>query len=82
MMAYKVASTNVPGMGFRPFADRLGNYQRAAIVIPTQSYANLPTPGPVSGGLGLDLSSLTSNPLFWLAAAGAAFFFWKRSGRG
>jgi len=80
-MAYKVAATNIPGMSFRPFADRLGEYQRSAFTIPTQSYASQPAPGHVSGGLGLDLSSLTASPLFWLAAAAGAYWAWKKYGR-
>jgi hypothetical protein len=78
MMAYKVARTTIPGMSFRPFNERLGEYRRANLVIPTQSYENQPLPGPVSGGLGLDLSSLTASPLFWLAVLGGGLLFFMR----
>jgi hypothetical protein len=78
MMAYKVARTTIPGMSFRPFNERLGEYRRSTIVIPTQSQRNEPLPGPVSGGLGLDLSSLTTSPLFWLALLGGGLLLFAR----
>lgn len=78
---YRAGSTDIPGMSRRTFrVSGLGEYRRAVITIPTQSYANEPSPGPVSGGLG-DLSSLTSSPLFWLAAAAGGFWLWKKYGR-
>jgi hypothetical protein len=57
-------------------AGRLGDYQKSTFVIPTatQMYGGQ----PVTGGLGLDLSSLKSSPIFWLAAAGAAYYFFFR----
>lgn len=76
---YKVGTTEIPGMSRRPF--RLTGYERANIVIPTQSYPNLPSPGPVSGGLGLDLSSLTSSPLFLLALAAGGYWLYQKYGR-
>lgn len=80
---YRVGPTNIPGGSRRPFRlSGVGDYQRAMITIPTQSYSNLPSPGSVTGGLGLDLSSLTSSPIFWLAAAGGAYWLWKKYGRG
>lgn len=75
---YRAGTTDIPGMSRRVF--RLGDYQRATFTIPTQSYPNLPTPGRPSGGLG-DLSSLTSSPLFWLAAAAGGYWLYKKYGR-
>lgn len=62
--------------GFRPWNQRLGNYNKATFYVPTPTTAYAGQ--PVSGGLGLDLSSLTSSPVFWLAAAGAAYYFFFR----
>lgn len=72
---YRVAVTDKTG-NFRPWNERLGDYRRATFYTPTPTvdYAGQ----PVSGGLGLDLSSLTSSPLVWIAAAGAAWFFFFR----
>ena len=75
MARYIIASTAGPS-GRRPWGSRLqgmGDYQRANIVIPTESYPNMPAPGAVTGGLGIDLSSIPSWAL-WGAAAVAAFF--------
>ena len=74
---YKVASTQIPGQSFRPWQSRLGGYQRATFFTPTPTVPYKDE--PVTGGLGLDLSSLTSNPLVMLGlAAGAAWFFFFR----
>jgi hypothetical protein len=89
-MAYKVASTGIRGDSFRPWNARLGrvypssglgDYERAVFSVPTPT---IPYAGqPVTGTLGqTGLSSLTSSPLFWLAAAGGAWWLWKRSKRG
>lgn len=81
---YRASSTDIPGMSFRPFAQRLGSYQRATITIPTTTTQPSPFSAvygnqPVSGGLGqMDLSTLTSSPLFWIAALGAGYFFFFR----
>lgn len=80
---YRAAATDIPGMSFRPFAQRLGDYRRATVTIPTTTnqplaYSTVYGNQPVSGGLGLDLSRLTSNPLFWLTALGAGYFFFLR----
>lgn len=72
---YKAALTQSGG-AFRPWNQRLGDYKKATFYVPTPTvaYANQ----PVTGGLGLDLSSLTSSPVFWLGAAAAAYYFWKK----
>jgi hypothetical protein len=75
MAKYIIASTDGPS-GRRPWGSRLqgvGDYQRAQVTIPTQSQANLPTPGEATGGLGFDLSSIPPWAL-WLGAAAAAYF--------
>lgn len=76
---YKAAITDKAG-NFRPWEQRLGDYRRATFYTPTPTTAYAGQ--PVTGGLGLDLSSLTSSPLFWLAAAVGGYFAWKRFGRG
>lgn len=88
---YRVARTDIPGGSTRPFSQRLGSYERSDFTIPTMTrtarnavsiaYANQPVSGGlVPGGLGqgLDLSTLTSSPLFWIAAAAAGYFFFMR----
>lgn len=78
MARYIVAGQGGAASGFRPWSQRLlGDYQRAGIVIPTQSQKDLPSAGAVTGGLGLDLSTVP--PWAWLAAAaGAAWWFFGR----
>jgi hypothetical protein len=69
---YKAALVDRAG-DFRPWNMRLGDYRRATFYTPTPTtaYANQ----PVSGGLGLDLSSLKSNPIVLAGAAAAAVWF-------
>lgn len=82
MAKYIIASTTSGPTGRRPWGSRLrgvGDYQHANLVIPTQSQANLPAPGQVTGGLGLDLSTVPT--WAWIAAGvGAYFFFFKKRG--
>jgi hypothetical protein len=81
MAKYIIASTSGPS-GRRPWGSRLqgvGDYQRAQITIPTQSYANMPNAGEVTGGLGLDLSTIP--PWAYLAAAAAAYFLFFKPKR-
>lgn len=59
--------------GFRPWNQRLGNYGKATFYVPTPTTAYAGQ--AVTGGLGLDLSSLTTSPVFWIAAAGAAYYW-------
>jgi len=72
---YKAAITDKSG-DFRPWNTRLGDYRRATFYTPTPTvpYADQ----RVTGGLGLDLSSLTSSPVAWIVAAGAAWYFFFR----
>jgi hypothetical protein len=76
---YKAALTGSAGDSFRPWQTRLGDYNRATFYVPTPTvaYGNQ----PVTGGLGLDLSTLTTSPLFWLGAAAAGWWAWKKWGR-
>lgn len=74
-MAYRQMATSTPG-GFRPWNQRLSGYEKSGFVVPTATTAY--AGAPVTGGLGLDLSSLTSSPVFWIAAAGAAYYFFFR----
>ena len=75
---YRVARTEIPGQSFRPFDERLGYYRPASFPIPTQSYRRLPTPGPVTGGLGAD-SGISMPTLLLLVGAGVgAWWFWGR----
>lgn len=76
---YKAALTGSAGESFRPWQARLGDYRRATFYSPTPTVAYAGQ--PVTGGLGLDLSSLTSSPVFWIGAAAAAYFAWKKYGR-
>jgi hypothetical protein len=78
MARYVVANTRAGASGFRPWQSRLlGDYQRASFAVPTDSYHGNDSPGAVTGGLGLDLSSVPS--WAWLVGLGAAaFFFFKR----
>lgn len=81
-MAYKVGLTNIPGDGFRPWQARLsglgrmGDYRRATFYTPTPTRAY--NGEPVTGGLGLDLSSLTSNPMLLIGLGAAAWYFFFR----
>jgi len=81
MAKYVIAATQSGPSGFRPWDSRLGAYQRANIVIPTDSSRGNDNPGAVTGGLGdFDLSTI---PMWaWLVgAAGAAYYFFgKRRG--
>jgi len=76
---YKAALTQSGG-AFRPWNTRLGEYKKATFYVPTptQAYAGQ----PVSGGLGLDLSTLTSSPIFWIAALAGGYWAWKKYGHG
>jgi hypothetical protein len=76
---YKAALTGSAGESFRPWNARLGDYRRQTFYTPTPTveYAGQ----PVTGGLGLDLSSLTKSPVFLIAAAAAAWWAWKKYGR-
>lgn len=74
---YKAAISQSGG-NFRPWNARLGDYKKATFYVPTPTVAY--GGEKVTGGLGLDLSSLTSNPLA-LAVGGFAvwyLFFRKR----
>lgn len=84
---YRVGTTDIPGMSFRPFSQRLGDYQRFDFTIPTATtrsglsiaYGNQ----PVTGRLGQDsvFSGVASSPLFWIAAlAGGYFLFTRKRG--
>jgi hypothetical protein len=88
-MAYRVATTSIPMDSFRPWNARLGrvyqssglgDYQRAVFSVPTPTIAY--GGQPLTGGLGLDLSSLTKSPLMLLALAAGGWWLWKRSKRG
>lgn len=82
MAKYIIASTAGPS-GRRPWGSRLqgiGDYQRAQITIPTQSYANMPNAGEVTGGLGFDLSTIPT--WAWFAGAAAAYFIFFGKKRG
>ncbi len=72
MAKYVIAATRSGPSGFRPWQSRLGDYQHAVFTVPSQSYATLPAPGEVTGGLGLDLSSIPT--WAWIAGAVAAGF--------
>jgi len=78
---YRMGRTDIPGMSMRPFSERLGAYERSTFTLPTvtgtarRPYSVAYGNQPVSGGLGLDLSGLTSSPLFWIAAAVAGYFY-------
>jgi hypothetical protein len=84
---YRMSTTEIPGMSMRPFSQRLGSYERSTFTLPTvtgtprQPFSVAYGNQPVSGGLGLDLSGLTSSPLFWLAAAAAGYYFYFRPRR-
>lgn len=74
---YKSAISQSGG-SFRPWNQRLGDYKKATFYTPTPTVAYAGE--KVTGGMGLDLSSLTSSPLL-LVGVGAAvwyFFFRKR----
>lgn len=74
---YRVARTEIPGQGFRPFDERLGRYLPSNFVIPTQS-RKLPPAGPVTGGLkglGQTGGGLPTWLLFGAAAAAGWYFF-------
>lgn len=73
---YKAALTRSGGDSFRPWNARLGDYKKATFYTPTPTIAYAGQ--RVTGGLGLDLSSLKSSPLVWLGAAAAAYYFFFR----
>ena len=81
MSRYVVSGPGDSPTGYRPWQSRLGDYQRASFAVPTDKYTGNDNPGPVTGGLGLDLSSIPS--WAWLLGAGAAawFLFGKKSAR-
>ncbi len=72
---YKAAISQSGG-SFRPWNQRLGDYKKATFYTPTSTVAYAGE--RVTGGMGLDLSSLTSSPLVWLGAAAAAWYFFFR----
>jgi len=65
-----------PGLNFKPGTQSVRNIKQmpAPAAAPPAGVTGL---GRMyrSSGLGLDLSQLTSSPLFWLAAAGAGYYF-------
>jgi hypothetical protein len=80
MAKYVIAPTRSGATGFRPWQSRLiGDYQKAVFYVPTESYPDMPAPGEVTGGLGLDLSAVP--PWAWLLGAGAAWYFFFGPGR-
>ncbi len=72
---YKAAMIDKTG-SFRPWNQRLGDYRAATFYTPTPTVAY--SGQKVTGGLGLDLSSLSSSPVVWLGAAAAAWYFFFR----
>ncbi len=65
-----------PGLDFKPGAQSVRNIRNTAAAPP----AGVTGFGRMyrADGLGIDLSSLTSSPMFWLAAAAAGYFFFLR----
>jgi hypothetical protein len=81
MAKYIIASTSGPS-GRRPWPSRLqgvGDYQKAVFAVPTDSSSGNDNPGAVTGGLGLDLSSIPA--WAYLAAAAAAYFLFFKPKR-
>jgi hypothetical protein len=69
-----------PALSFKPGTQSVNNLKMQLAPAPAPGAA---APQGVTGlgrlyrssGLGLDLSSLTSSPIFWLAAAAGAYYF-------
>jgi hypothetical protein len=65
-----------PGMNFKPGVQSVSNVSAVPLTTPVAA-----KPAPVAkalAGMGLDLSSLTSNPLLLIGGAAAAWYFFFR----